>query len=161
MNTKYSLGGAFGTYSAEDDGGSVNPRHERGNREKKAFLVSGSETGEVLWWDVQSKEVLQREAAHDGVVLDVDTWDGGVGGGGGYDGEAEVDAEADADDGGVRRGLLLSRGGLAVSCGVDRTVRVWAATREAMVDGDGDGDGEGAGDAEEAVMAGVKQEEEE
>lgn len=67
---------------------------ERANRQK-AFLVSGSETGEVFWWDVQSKDVLQREVAHDGVVLDVDTWDG-------------------------------DEGGLAVSCGVDRTVRVWA-----------------------------------
>ena len=39
--------------------------------------------------------MLQREAAHDGAVLDVDTWDG-------------------------------EEGGLAVSCGVDRTIRVWA-----------------------------------
>lgn len=101
VNTIYSLGGAFGTYGSEErrvgsssanmDRGGV---QERVNRQK-AFVVSGSETGEVFWWDVQSKEVLQKEAAHEGVVLDVDTWDG-------------------------------EEGGLAVSCGVDRTVRVWA-----------------------------------
>lgn len=28
----------------------------------------------VVWWDVQSKEVLQREGSHEGVVLGVDTW---------------------------------------------------------------------------------------
>lgn len=107
VNTKYSLGGAFGTYATEEPhrSGSSSTRaraqllersgvQERANRQK-AFLVSGSETGEVLWWDVQSKEVLQREAAHDGAVLDVDTW-------------------------------LGEEGGLAVSCGVDRSVRVWA-----------------------------------
>lgn len=28
----------------------------------------------VVWWDVQSKDVLQREGGHEGVVLGVDTW---------------------------------------------------------------------------------------
>ena len=109
VNTTFSLGGAFGTYGSDEYRSRIRSRttiqlergggvHERANRQK-AFLVSGSETGEVLWWDVQSKEVLQREAAHDGVVLDVDTWDG-------------------------------EEGGLAVSCGVDRTVRVWAMQEE-------------------------------
>lgn len=119
-NITYSLGGAFGTYGTEEPhrngSGSARARtharaqlersgvQERANRHK-AFLVSGSETGEVLWWDVQSKEVLQKETAHDGPVLDVDTWDG-------------------------------DEGGLAVSCGIDRTIRVWA-----MQEGGGDGDG--------------------
>ena len=98
VNTKYSIGGAFGVYGTEEYRGGAKPGrgggHERGSWQK-AFLVSGSETGEILWWDVQSKEVLQREAAHDGVVLDVDTWNG-------------------------------EECGLTVTCGIDRTVRVWA-----------------------------------
>lgn len=39
-----------------------------------AFVVSGSEDGNLVWWDVQSKEILQKEEAHEGVVLGVDTW---------------------------------------------------------------------------------------
>lgn len=89
QNTRYSVGGAFGAYGDEEG--------EVGLGEKKAFAVSGSETGEMLWWDVQSKRVLQRERAHEGVVLGVDTW-----------------------------GL----GGLVVSCGVDRTVRIWERETE-------------------------------
>ncbi|KAL8647548.1 MAG: hypothetical protein Q9210_005494, partial [Variospora velana] len=83
-NVRFSLGGAFGVYGDEE--GQV------GLGEKKAFAVSGSETGEILWWDVQSKEVLQREMAHEGCVLGVDTW---------------------------------VKDGLAVSCGLDKTVRIW------------------------------------
>lgn len=117
MNTIYSLGGAFGTYGREEQGGRVgSAQHERGNRQK-GFLVSGSETGEVLWWDVQSKEVLQKEAAHNSVVLDVDTWDG-------------------------------EEGGLVVSCGVDRTVRVWAMQEAGEDDGEEEGEGEGGGGRE-------------
>lgn len=37
-------------------------------------MVSGSEDGTVVWWDVQSKEILQKEEAHEGAVLGVDTW---------------------------------------------------------------------------------------
>ncbi|KAL9009079.1 MAG: hypothetical protein Q9173_005860, partial [Seirophora scorigena] len=44
-----------------------------------------------------SKEVLQREMAHDGCVLGVDTW---------------------------------VKDGLAVSCGLDKTVRLWERVRE-------------------------------
>ncbi|KAI4117642.1 MAG: hypothetical protein LQ345_002180 [Seirophora villosa] len=88
-NVRFSLGGAFGVYGDED--GQV------GMGEKKAFAVSGSETGEILWWDVQSKGVLQREMAHEGCVLGVDTW---------------------------------VKDGLAVSCGLDKTVRVWERVRE-------------------------------
>ncbi len=112
VNTVYSLGGAFGIYGAEDNGGRGGGQ-ERGSW-RKAFLVSGSESGDVLWWDVQSKEVLQKEAAHDGVVLDVDTWDG-------------------------------EEGGLVVSCGVDRTVRVWATQEPGNGDGNLDGEMEGGG----------------
>ena len=84
-------------------------------------MVSGSETGEVFWWDVQSKEVLQREAAHDGAVLDVDTWDG----------------EGD---------------GLAVSCGVDRTVRVWAMQAVGNENGEDGAEVEIEGDEDEDMI---------
>ncbi|KAL8860404.1 MAG: hypothetical protein Q9178_003063 [Gyalolechia marmorata] len=86
QNTKYSIGGAFGVYGDEEG--------EVALGEKKAFIVSGSETGEILWWDAVSKEVLQREKAHEGCALGVDTW--------------------------VKEGRAL-----AVSCGLDKSVRVW------------------------------------
>lgn len=54
-NKKYSLGGAFGVYG------------------KDAFVVSGSEDGSIIFWDVKSKKILQRLDAHNGVVLWVDT----------------------------------------------------------------------------------------
>lgn len=54
-NKKYSLGGAFGVYGNE------------------AFVVSGSEDGSIIFWDVKSKNILQRLDAHGGVVLWVDT----------------------------------------------------------------------------------------
>lgn len=65
-NTKFSLTGAFGTYGVSDD--------DRDGRDARAFIVSGSEDGMVVWWDVQTKDVLQREGGHEGVVLGVDTW---------------------------------------------------------------------------------------
>ncbi|KAL8727778.1 MAG: hypothetical protein Q9166_005833 [cf. Caloplaca sp. 2 TL-2023] len=91
QNTKFSLSGAFGVYG--DENGEV-PRGE-----KKAFAVSGSETGEIVWWDVVSKAVLQREMAHEGCVLGVDTWG--------------------------KEGLAL-----AVSCGLDKTIRIWERVAE-------------------------------
>ncbi|KAL8874237.1 MAG: hypothetical protein Q9174_000393 [Haloplaca sp. 1 TL-2023] len=95
QNSKYSLGGAFGVYGDEDG--------EVGLGEKKAFAVSGSETGDMLWWDVQSKVVLQVERAHEGCVLGVDTW---------------------------------PKAGLAVSCGLDKMVRIWERIAEDEVDVD-------------------------
>lgn len=86
QNVKYSLSGAFGVYGDEDG--------EVALDEKKAFAVSGSETGDIVWWDVVSKEVLQREKAHDGCVLGVDTL--------------------------AKDGLAL-----AISCGLDKTIRIW------------------------------------
>jgi COMPASS component SWD3 len=61
VNGEYSLSGAFGTY--DDD--------EKGNQ--YAFVASGSEEGEVVLWDVSSKNVLQRLEGHEGTVLSVDT----------------------------------------------------------------------------------------
>ncbi|KAI9824860.1 MAG: WD domain protein [Thelocarpon impressellum] len=57
VNTRFSLGGAFGIYGAGE-----------------AFVASGSEDGGLVLWDVKSKAVLQRvEGAHQGVVLGVDS----------------------------------------------------------------------------------------
>ncbi|KKK17382.1 hypothetical protein P175DRAFT_0458199 [Aspergillus ochraceoroseus IBT 24754] len=63
-NRKYSLLGGFGVY-----GQTGTPRTTAGY----AFVVSGSEDGAVLCWDVISKKVLQRIEGHVGVVLGVDT----------------------------------------------------------------------------------------
>ncbi|KAI4164920.1 MAG: hypothetical protein LQ342_001553 [Letrouitia transgressa] len=82
VNTRFSLSGSFGIYGVTNQ--------EPG--ERKAFIVSGSEDGEMLWWDVQSKEILQKEEAHEGCVLGVDTWE---------------------------------KGGLVVSCGLDKLVKIW------------------------------------
>jgi COMPASS component SWD3 len=60
VNKQYSLSGAFGTYGED-------PAHQY------AFVASGSEEGEVVLWDVSSKNVLQRLEAHEGAVLSVDT----------------------------------------------------------------------------------------
>lgn len=60
-NSKYSIGGAFGVYGGED------------GVEQRACVVSGSEDGSILCWDVQSKEILQIIQGHQGVVLGVDT----------------------------------------------------------------------------------------
>ncbi|KAL9037235.1 MAG: hypothetical protein Q9214_005788, partial [Letrouitia sp. 1 TL-2023] len=56
VNTRFSLSGSFGMYGDTNE--------ELG--ERKAFIVSGSEDGEMVWWDVQSKEILQKEEAHEG-----------------------------------------------------------------------------------------------
>lgn len=76
VNKSYSLGGAFGTYGTTPS----------------AFVVSGSEDGDILFWDVNSKTILQRLGGHAGAVLGVDTHP-------------------------TQKAI--------VSCGLDKTVRVW------------------------------------
>lgn len=76
-------------------------------------MISGSEDGNILWWDVQSKAILQKETGHEGVVLGVDIWD----------------PES-----------------LVVSCGLDKTVRVWEKDDgnlegEEAINGENDGGG--------------------
>jgi COMPASS component SWD3 len=56
-NVKYPLGSTFG----------YGPPGSQG------FVVSGSEDGELVFWDANTKEVVQRVKAHEGVVLWVDT----------------------------------------------------------------------------------------
>lgn len=53
-NAKFSIGGAFGVW------------------EDEAFLVSPSEDGRILFWDVKNKEILQDIKAHDDVVMCLD-----------------------------------------------------------------------------------------
>ncbi|KAG9241708.1 prolyl oligopeptidase-like protein [Calycina marina] len=55
INKKYSLGGAFGIGGSE------------------GFIASGSENGEIIFWDVKTKEIVQRDIGHKGVVCWVDT----------------------------------------------------------------------------------------
>lgn len=76
INKSYSLAGAFGTYGASPS----------------AFVVSGSEDGNIIFWDVNSKSILQSLKGHVGATLGVDTHP-------------------------TQR--------MVVSCGLDRTVRVW------------------------------------
>ncbi|PKY03106.1 WD40 repeat-like protein [Aspergillus campestris IBT 28561] len=60
VNRKYSLSGGFGVYGLP-------------GAPAEAFVVSGSEDGAVLCWDVVTKKVLQRIEGHTGVVLGADT----------------------------------------------------------------------------------------
>jgi COMPASS component SWD3 len=59
VNNKYSISGAFGTYPTPNG--------------PAAFVVSGSENGGIVLWDVSSKNVLQRLEGHSGAVMAVDT----------------------------------------------------------------------------------------
>lgn len=75
---------------------------DRARRRKKAFLVSGSEDGSIVFWDVVTKEVMQRlepdemegRRGHKGVVFGVD---------------------------------VHPQRGEVVSCGADGTVKIWKA----------------------------------
>ncbi|KAH9864641.1 hypothetical protein J1614_010576 [Plenodomus biglobosus] len=71
VNTRYSLSGAFGTYGARSAHAGRNAIAQP--PPQYAFIASGSEDGEVVIWDVSSKNILQRLEGHDGVVLSVDT----------------------------------------------------------------------------------------
>lgn len=102
-NIKFSLTGGFGIYGGSDDDGA----------DQAAFVISGSEDGNILWWDVQSKAILQKETGHEGVVLGVD---------------------------------ICDQESLVVSCGLDKTVRVWEkndgnSDGEEFIDGENDGGG--------------------
>ncbi|KAI4659169.1 uncharacterized protein J4E78_005593 [Alternaria triticimaculans] len=61
VNKQYSLSGAFGTYTGNEEGAEY------------AFVASGDEEGQVVLWDVSSKNVLQRLEGHGDAVLSVHT----------------------------------------------------------------------------------------
>lgn len=61
VNKQYSLSGAFGTYTGKEEG------------VEYAFVASGDEEGQVVLWDVSSKNVLQRLEGHGDAVLSVHT----------------------------------------------------------------------------------------
>jgi len=117
VNGRFGLQGAFGVYDGSWIGGEEDEEDDGGQREKRAFLASPSEDGSILTWDVQTKEVMQRldKGGHEGIVLGVDVYmpphasklKDGLGSG--KDGKCV----------GATLGLAM------VSCGVDRTVRVW------------------------------------
>ncbi|KAL5320452.1 hypothetical protein ACEPPN_011257 [Leptodophora sp. 'Broadleaf-Isolate-01'] len=93
VNTKYSLGGAFGISNTE------------------GFIVSGSEDGNLVFWDVKTKDVVQKVSGHEGVVCWVDTspQPNGPVVSGGLDGTVRIWVDVNEDDeeiGGVN-GLKL------------------------------------------------------
>ncbi|EXJ64049.1 hypothetical protein A1O7_00384 [Cladophialophora yegresii CBS 114405] len=89
VNARYSLSGAVGSYSHS---------YESASRERRleAFVASGSEDGEIVAWDVTTKDILWREkVAHRDVVLGIDF------------------------------GRTKEGKGLLVSGGKDRDVKIW------------------------------------
>jgi COMPASS component SWD3 len=76
------LGGAFGIGGTE------------------GFIVSGSEDGEIFFWDVRTKEVVQRVSGHEGVVCWVDTSPSisGTIVSGGLDGTVRIWVDVNEDD---------------------------------------------------------------
>ena len=60
VNEKYSICGAYGTYGTD---AGLEP-----------FVTSGSEDGNLLFWNAETKELLQKTtAAHDAAIMAVDT----------------------------------------------------------------------------------------
>ncbi|KAI9803760.1 MAG: hypothetical protein M1825_001640 [Sarcosagium campestre] len=118
LNGRFSVGGCFATVpsdfsslastSADADAAASTNSARVGtitgfskDTKQRALIVSGSEDGEIVAWDVVSKEVV---------------WRGGGGGGGGDNNKA------------AHQGVVLGvhvRGDRMVSCGIDGTVRVW------------------------------------
>ncbi|EXJ72696.1 uncharacterized protein A1O5_03843 [Cladophialophora psammophila CBS 110553] len=86
VNQDYNLSGAVGTYSYKSGSG---------QRRLEAFVASGSEDGDVVAWDVTSKELLWRGKGHRDVVLGMDF------------------------------GRTKDGKGLLVSGGKDRDLRIW------------------------------------
>ncbi|EXJ89129.1 hypothetical protein A1O3_02193 [Capronia epimyces CBS 606.96] len=91
VNQEYNLSGTVGNYYS-----STNP-----GAGAEAFLASGSEDGDVVAWDVTSKETLWRGKGHSDVVLSLDF------------------------------GRTKAGQGLLVSGGKDRDLRVWSLDGEA------------------------------
>ncbi|KAI6374311.1 hypothetical protein MCOR31_002797 [Pyricularia oryzae] len=89
VNTGFSIGGCFGVVQDEEeeiedeqqngedgdedeDEQDRHPRRKQSQPKQQAFVASASEDGHIVLWDVKSKEVVQKIAAHDGVCFWVD-----------------------------------------------------------------------------------------
>ncbi|KAL2165503.1 hypothetical protein VTH06DRAFT_803 [Thermothelomyces fergusii] len=81
-NQGYSIGGCFGVLSDRDDDDDDDDLAAEdgaggGDVRQQAFITSASEDGDIVMWDVKTKEVLQRiKAAHKGVCFWVDVHGG-------------------------------------------------------------------------------------
>lgn len=75
-NAKFSIGGCFGMITnAEDTGADATNGGSNGGAPAtaKAFIAAPSEDGDIVLWDVRTKEIVQRiPGAHDGVCFWVD-----------------------------------------------------------------------------------------
>lgn len=84
-NSKFSIGGCFGILKNDDDDDSSNSNSNGDNNYSnntnggasggggEAFIAAASEDGDIVLWDVKTKEVVQRiRGAHDGVCFWVD-----------------------------------------------------------------------------------------
>jgi COMPASS component SWD3 len=68
QNSGFSIGGSFGMLSDGDE-----CDDESSQRRGEAFVASASEDGDIVLWDVKSKEIVQRISnAHKGVCFWVD-----------------------------------------------------------------------------------------
>jgi COMPASS component SWD3 len=75
-NKGFSIGGCFGVLSDADDGASEEEA-DRDSAQRQAFIASASEDGDIVMWDVESKQVIQRiTGAHKGVCFSVDVHGG-------------------------------------------------------------------------------------
>jgi COMPASS component SWD3 len=73
-NTKFSIGGSFGTYFKHGGSAIHSGADELYRESPSALLVSGSEEGSLWIWDVGTKNVLQTlEKAHSGVIFGAHT----------------------------------------------------------------------------------------
>ncbi|RVX74360.1 hypothetical protein B0A52_01485 [Exophiala mesophila] len=96
-NQNFSLGGVVGNYIKAGTNGQ--------RRSIEAFVASGSEDGDVVVWDVVSKEMLWRGKGHTDVVLAMDF------------------------------GRAHNGRGLLVSVGKDRDIRLWMADGQGEANG--------------------------
>ena len=141
VNGKWGVGGGFGVYGWRDD---EEEENEEMVMSPRAFAVSGSEDGAMVFWDVISKEVLQRiEGAHEGCIISVDTMCTGFGPG---------DHRMSGGGGGNGRSHIVVSGGL------DGVVKVWEMVKEVKEIKDRptaefNGGGEGEEDNEATMLA--------
>jgi COMPASS component SWD3 len=69
-NSGYSIGGSFGVLRSSRGHDNLEASQQQGG---DAFVASASEDGDIVMWDVQSKQIVQRiSQAHNGVCFWVD-----------------------------------------------------------------------------------------